>query len=99
MKNKIYFISIIFVFFSSLLLCAEKDNLLISPGLLHKQWPAYWIEVPGEPHHSFGVYLFRKEFNLEKIPSLPNSLASPLVNPIIPALVVEYTLLPGTPSL
>ena len=69
MKNKIYFISIIFVFFSSLLLCAEKDNLLISPGLLHKQWPAYWIEVPGEPHHSFGVYIFRKEFNLEKIPS------------------------------
>lgn len=40
------------------------------PGsLLHKQWSAYWIDVPGEPEHAFGVYLFRKEFTLERVPS------------------------------
>jgi alpha-L-rhamnosidase len=37
--------------------------------ILHRQWAAYWIQVPGEPNHSFGVYLFRKKFNLIQIPA------------------------------
>ncbi len=69
MKNKIFFLSIFIVFFSSITYCVNNESTKISPELLHQQWPAYWIEVPGEPHHSYGVYLFRKEFNLNQIPS------------------------------
>lgn len=38
-------------------------------SLLHRQWAAYWIDVPEEPPHAFGVYLFRKDFTLSKVPS------------------------------
>ncbi len=39
-----------------------------SEALYHHQWAAYWIDVPGKPQHAFGVYLFRKEFDLDQVP-------------------------------
>lgn len=38
-------------------------------SLVHHQWAAYWIDVPGEPPHAFGVYLFRKDFSIKQVPS------------------------------
>lgn len=34
--------------------------------LEHKQWPAYWIGLPNIPWNSYGVYLFRKDLDLDK---------------------------------
>ena len=42
---------------------------IIPDSLLNYPWPAYWIQVPGEPHNSFGVYLFRRDFILREVPS------------------------------
>ena len=38
--------------------------------LLSKPWDAYWISVPGEPEHDYGVYQFRKTFILNAKPAL-----------------------------
>ena len=40
----------------------------INPDIIHKRWPAYWIACPGEPDREFGIYYFRKTFNLDGIP-------------------------------
>jgi alpha-L-rhamnosidase len=42
----------------------------VNPSLLHDQWKAYWIAVPGESPTGYGVYLFRKMISL---PEKPNS--------------------------
>jgi alpha-L-rhamnosidase len=34
-----------------------------------KPWNAYWITVPNEPAHDYGVYFFRKNFMLSAKPS------------------------------
>lgn len=38
-------------------------------NLLSKPWAAYWIQVPGEPAHGYGVYQFRKTFTLAAKPA------------------------------
>ncbi len=40
----------------------------IDAAVLHKQWNASWIAVPGEPVKDYGVYLFRKNVELAKKP-------------------------------
>ncbi|MDR1161051.1 MAG: alpha-L-rhamnosidase N-terminal domain-containing protein [Tannerellaceae bacterium] len=40
----------------------------INPGLFEGRWGARWIALPGEPANVFGVYHFRKSFELEKAP-------------------------------
>src|SRR5215212_1960937 len=40
-----------------------------SPAILHHQWKAAWIQVPGEPSNGYGVYLFRKKLDLNVKPS------------------------------
>jgi alpha-L-rhamnosidase len=40
----------------------------IDPVLLQKPWNAYWIAVPGEPANGYGVYFFRKNFELAEKP-------------------------------
>ena len=35
----------------------------------NKPWNAYWIAVPNESAHDYGVYLFRKNFTLTSKPS------------------------------
>jgi hypothetical protein len=34
-----------------------------------KPWNAYWIAMPGEPPHDYGVYFFRKNFAVTQVPS------------------------------
>jgi len=41
---------------------------LINPEL-YGNWPAKWIAVPDEPVNAFGVYHFRKSFDIASIPS------------------------------
>ena len=41
----------------------------INPGLFEKQWQARWISLPGEPANVYGVYHFRKSFDLDETPA------------------------------
>ena len=40
-----------------------------SAKLLSKPWDAWWIAVPGQPLHDYGVYQFRKTFTLTTTPA------------------------------
>ena len=42
---------------------------IINPDLLEKSWAARWISYPGASNNDYGIYHFRKSFNLEEIPS------------------------------
>src|SRR3954464_3754781 len=46
---------------------ASSQN--ISDSILTKIWKAFWIQVPGAPPHDYGVYNFRKDFDLKEKPS------------------------------
>jgi len=69
MKRKIYFLLVT-------LLCLEQfvqaqipvDLPDINPDLLKKFWPANWITCPDSDPKGYGVYHFRKTFDLEKKP-------------------------------
>jgi len=41
----------------------------IHPDLLDGRWDARWISCPDEPANQYGVYHFRKNFELQEIPS------------------------------
>ncbi|MBL7814843.1 MAG: alpha-rhamnosidase [Saprospiraceae bacterium] len=41
----------------------------IEAHILQKQWKAYWITVPNEPSYDYGVYMFRKKFDVAVKPS------------------------------
>lgn len=47
---------------------ARAGEAKVSGSLLHERWKAFWIDVPGQPRHEFGVYLFRKDFELKSVP-------------------------------
>lgn len=60
------------IFFTLLVLllipfCLPAQN--IDPEILHKRWKAYWIAVPNEPANGYGVYHFKKDFDLATKPS------------------------------
>ncbi|MDP4189050.1 MAG: alpha-rhamnosidase, partial [Bacteroidota bacterium] len=40
----------------------------INPDILNKEWVAKWISCPGISGKEYGVYLFRKDFNLDSEP-------------------------------
>ena len=44
------------------------QNAGINPELLSKLWPAKWIAVAGAPADEYGVYHFRKTFELSAKP-------------------------------
>jgi hypothetical protein len=50
--------------------CFSKPVLAqtVLPSLLSQSWKASWIQVPGESFNGYGVYLFRKSFNLTAKP-------------------------------
>lgn len=49
---------------------AQSENSpAINPDLLSKAWSARWIAVPGASHFDYGVYHFRKTFDLQTKPS------------------------------
>ncbi len=41
----------------------------VNPELLHIRWPAQWITVPDAPPFDYGVYHFRKSFDLPAKPA------------------------------
>lgn len=41
----------------------------VNPNLLSREWPAKWIQVPGESPNGYGIYLFRKAIHLHAVPS------------------------------
>ena len=62
------------IVFGLLLLSAINSNAQniqskINPGLLNKPWHARWIAAPNSSPDGFGVYHFRRDFNLTKVPS------------------------------
>ena len=40
----------------------------VNPALYMGQWPARWISMPDEPADIYGVYHFRKTFELDTLP-------------------------------
>ena len=59
---------------STLILCSAlislkaQDTKEINPALLHWYWPTAWISCPDAPQREYGVYHFRKTFNLSEKP-------------------------------
>ncbi len=45
------------------------QDLPINPKLLHGYWSAHWISCPGVPEKAYGVYHFRKTFDLANQPT------------------------------
>ncbi|MDR2388994.1 MAG: glycoside hydrolase [Tannerellaceae bacterium] len=41
----------------------------VNPELLTGRWPAQWIAPPDEPLREYGVYHFRKSFDLKELPT------------------------------
>lgn len=41
----------------------------ITPDILQKRWPAFWVTVPNESPDGYGVYLFRKTVELASKPT------------------------------
>ncbi|MDP4210280.1 MAG: alpha-L-rhamnosidase C-terminal domain-containing protein [Bacteroidota bacterium] len=41
----------------------------VNPDILSKEWAAKWITCPGISGKEYGVYLFRKDFNLDSEPN------------------------------
>ena len=55
---------------TGLLLTSIKSfSQKINTAILQKQWPAFWIKVPSGSPGGYGVYLFRKSFELETKPA------------------------------
>ena len=44
----------------------QSEN--VNPALYMGQWPARWISMPDEPADVYGVYHFRKNFELSTLP-------------------------------
>ncbi len=62
---------------AALLLClacgalpaAAQPNMPVNPQLLRADWPASWISHPEAPRDAFGVFHFRKTFELAEAPA------------------------------
>jgi len=53
---------------SALISLKAQDTKDINPALLHWYWPTAWISCPDAPQREYGVYHFRKTFNLADKP-------------------------------
>ncbi|MCC8423603.1 family 78 glycoside hydrolase catalytic domain [Mucilaginibacter sp. UR6-11] len=47
----------------------KAQDLRINPALLKGYWSASWISCPGAPQREYGIYHFRKNYRLDKVPS------------------------------
>ncbi len=64
MKKIICLLPLFFCFWVN----AQESNT-INPKLLQQQWSASWITCPDVPQRDYGVYHFRKNFQIENIPA------------------------------
>src|ERR1039458_1254830 len=58
--------------FLSAFICVHLRLITLSaaaPDLLTRAWSAHWISVPGESPYDYGVYHFRRTFDLPAQPS------------------------------
>jgi hypothetical protein len=59
---------------SALLICStnlsgqQVFNDRISHEILFNRWPAAWIACPDVPSKEYGIFYFRKSFDLSEIP-------------------------------
>ena len=58
----------IILFISGIFRYGMAQNADINPELLSKNWPAKWIAVANAPENEYGVYHFRKTFELGNKP-------------------------------
>lgn len=60
------------IFFKSFVTALLFSSLLygqsVEPVWLQRQWSSQWIKVPGTSNSGYGVYLFRKNFELKSVP-------------------------------
>ena len=49
--------------------CSKLQSQTIADNILAKKWDAFWITVPNTAPHDYGVYHFRKSFQLNNKPS------------------------------
>ena len=70
---KTYLFLLLFVFqafsLSSQISLKGYNQEKIDPSLFEGRWKARWISYPGEAPNVYGVYHFRKSFDLEVVPS------------------------------
>jgi alpha-L-rhamnosidase len=52
-----------------MLICLHVNSQTINPELLKNRWKASWIALPGEPANDYGIFHFRKTFELAAKPS------------------------------
>jgi len=62
------------IFFLSAFICVYLRPIgfalkAANPELLTRAWSAHWISVPGESPFDYGVYHFRRTFDLTAAPS------------------------------
>ena len=62
-------IKLTLLLFAIIMLSGISHSQQINDDILKKQWNASWIVVPGESPDHYGVYLFRKKFNLKNKPA------------------------------
>ncbi|HRH59575.1 MAG TPA: alpha-L-rhamnosidase C-terminal domain-containing protein [Chitinophagaceae bacterium] len=55
------------LFFAACIISSHAQN--INPSVLNKQWDAFWITAPDAPAKDYGVYFFRKNFELADKPA------------------------------
>lgn len=55
------------LFFAACIISSHAQN--INPSVLNKQWDAFWITTPDAPAKDYGVYFFRKNFELAEKPA------------------------------
>jgi alpha-L-rhamnosidase len=65
MIKKRFVIFFILVLASIFTICRAQTK---EPNITAKPWSAQWITVPGESSYEYGVYLFRKRFELSEKP-------------------------------
>jgi alpha-L-rhamnosidase len=65
MSSKLWLKNLVLLLLISFSIVSRSQTV----DLLSKPWDAYWISVPGEPEHDYGVYQFRKTFSLAAKPA------------------------------
>ncbi len=66
-KIKTLFLWPVFILMFTFTLCGQS-NVKINPGLLNSKWKAQWITYPGVSLTDYGVFHFRKTFDLPTKP-------------------------------
>lgn len=63
-----FFLLFVCVFAQSAGYSAENLDIHINPKLIKSEWDASWICYPEIPYNDYGIYHFRKSFELKKVP-------------------------------